>query len=275
MAFNYHSMKKTPLCLIVLIFFFSRIAFAQTENAGQFYTSFDGTKIYYEVKGNGYPVILIHGFCGSGEGWKKSILYTNLLKGGYKVILIDLRGNGQSDKPHTDAAYSDDAEAKDVIGLMTSLNITKYNIVGYSRGSIIASRLLILDNRVNKTVMGGMGDGFTDPNWPRRLRAYRTLMGNKNYHEFDEMVKYIHSQNLDVAALALQQKHQPSTGGAELLKVTKPVLIIRGSEDHEDGSETSLQRLIPGSRLSYVPGDHNTASKNNQFSAAVFFFFQS
>ena len=268
-------MKRLAFCLFALIFFTSRISVAQTVSEGQFYTSFDGTKIYYEVKGNGYPVLLIHGFCGTGEGWKKSILYTNLLKGGYKVILLDLRGNGQSDKPHTDAGYSNDAEAKDIIGLMTSLNITKYNIVGYSRGSIIAARLLILDNRVNKTVMGGMGDGFTDPNWPRRIHAYRTLMGDKRYHEFDDMMKYIHTQSFDVAALALQQKYQPSTSPAELSKVTKPVLIVRGSEDKENGSETVLQRLIPGSRVSYVPGDHNTASKNNQFSAAVFFFLQS
>ena len=268
-------MRKPHLWLIILICFFCGHSFAQTTDAGEFYTSFDGTKIYYEVKGTGYPVVLIHGFCGTGEGWKKSIVYNNLIKGGYKVIILDLRGNGQSDKPHTDAAYSNDAEAKDIMGLMSSLNVTKYNVVGYSRGSIIASRLLVLDTRVNKTVMGGMGDGFTDPQWPRRLHAYATLMGSKKFHEFDDMMKYIHTENFDIPALAMQQKHQPTTSGADLQKITKPVLIIRGSEDKENGSETGLQRLIPGSRLSYVPGDHNTASKNNQFSAAVFFFFQS
>jgi len=89
------------------------------------------------------------------------------------------------------------------------------------------------------------------------------------------MVKFDALKDFDVAALALQQKYQPSTSGQELLKITKPVLIVRGSEDKENGSEIGLQRLIPGSRLSYVPGDHNTASKNNQFSAAVFFFLQS
>jgi pimeloyl-ACP methyl ester carboxylesterase len=250
------------------------MAFAQTINDGQFYTSFDGTKIYYEVKGSGYPVVLIHGFSGTSQGWKTGILYGNLLKAGFKVILLDLRGNGQSDKPHTDAAYANDAEAKDIMGLMTSLHITKYNMVGYSRGSIIASRLMVLDDRVNKTVMGGMGDAYTDPNWPRRIHAYRALMGDTRYHDVDDMVKYIRAQHLDEAALALQQKYQPSTSREELSKIKKPVLIVRGSEDKENGSETGLQRLIPGSRVSYVPGDHNTASKNNQFSAAVFFFLQ-
>ena len=267
-------MNRHYFYLLISILFISRIASAQTEDTGQYYTSFDGTKIYYEVKGKGYPVVLIHGFSGTSQGWKKSILYDNLLKGGYKVILLDLRGNGESDKPHTDIAYTNDAEAKDVMGLMTSLNINKYDIVGYSRGSIIASRLLILDNRVNKTVMGGMGDGFVDPNWPRRIQMYRTLMGDKRYHEFDDMMKYIHTQGYDVTALAMQQKHQPFTSRIELSNVKKPVMIIRGSEDKENGSEVGLQRLIPGARLSYVPGDHNTASKTNQFSAAVFFFLQ-
>jgi pimeloyl-ACP methyl ester carboxylesterase len=267
-------MKNTINHTVLLIFFISQIASAQQGTTGQYYTSFDGTKIYYDVKGNGYPVILIHGFSGTSQGWKKGMLYGNLLGAGYKVILLDLRGNGQSDKPHTDAAYANDAEAKDIMGLISFFNIKKYDVVGYSRGSIIASRLLVLDGRVNKTVMGGMGDAYTDPNWPRRIHAYRALMGDKNLHDVDDMITYIHSQHLDELALAMQQKYQPTTSRDELSKVKKPVLIIRGTEDKENGSETRLQQLIPGSKLTYVPGDHNTASKNNQFSAAVFFFLQ-
>ena len=266
-------MRSRLLCLSILFLFITGYVTAQTAGTGQYYTSFDGTKIYYEVAGNGFPVVLIHGFSGTSQGWKKGILYGNLLKGGYKVILLDLRGNGLSDKPHTDAAYSNDAEAKDVMGLITSLGVKKYNVVGYSRGSIIASRLLIQDDRVNKTVLGGMGDGFTDPNWPRRVHAYRALMGDKQYHDVDDMMNYIHSQHFDETALALQQKYQPSTSKAEFSQVKKPVLIIRGSDDKENGSETGLQRMIPNARVTYVPGNHNTASLNNQFSAAVFFFF--
>ena len=114
---------------------------AQQPAIGDFFTSFDSTKIYYEVKGEGFPVVLIHGFSGTGEGWKKGPLYNDLLDAGYQVIILDQRGNGRSDKPHTDAAYANDAEAKDIMGLATSLKLKKYYVVGYSRGSIIASRL--------------------------------------------------------------------------------------------------------------------------------------
>jgi len=257
------------LSLIIMVLVLNGSLFAQPAPEGKYYTSFDGTKIYYEVKGDGYPVLLIHGFSGTGQGLKTCVFYDDLLKAGYKVILIDQRGNGRSDKPHNESAYANDAEAKDIIGLMTWLNVKQYDAVGYSRGSIIASRLLVLDKRLHKAVMGGMGDAYTNPEWPRRVHAYRALMGDTSLHDVDEMVKYIHSQHFDELALALQQKYQPSTSPEELSKVKIPVLIIRGTEDKGDGSETGLQKMIPNSGLVYVPGNHNAAIHSKEFSDAV------
>ena len=263
-----------PVTVLLIMLTASLISFAQ-ETAGNFYTAADGIKIYYEVKGEGLPVVLIHGFSGTGQGWKTGHLYPDLLAAGYKVIILDQRGNGRSDKPHTDAGYANDAEAKDIIGLVGSLGIKKYNVVGYSRGSIIASRLLVLDKRVQKLVMGGMGDAYTNPEWPRRVHAYKALMGDTSFHDVDGMVKYIHSNPaFDVPSLALQQKYQPSTSPQELAKVKIPVMIICGTDDHDNGSETALNKLIPGSKLNYVPGDHNSASRTIQFSAAVLAFLK-
>jgi pimeloyl-ACP methyl ester carboxylesterase len=267
-------MRKYTICLIAVItlFIFRPRLFAQPTPEGSYYTSFDGTKIYYEVKGTGYPVILVHGFSGTGQGWKSCAVYGDLLKAGYMVILIDQRGNGRSDKPHTDAAYANDAEAKDIMGLMGSLGVKQYDAVGYSRGSIIVSRLLVLDKLLHKAVMGGMGDAYINPEWPRRVHAYRALMGDTTLHDVDDMMKYIHSQHFDNLALALQQKYQPSTSVTELAAVHIPVLIIRGTEDKENGSETGLNKLIPNSGLVYSPGNHNTAIRTPEFSVAVLKF---
>jgi len=254
---------------LTILFLLSIRLVARPIDQGQYFTSFDGTKIYYEVKGDGYPVILIHGFSGTGQGLKTCVFYDDLLKAGYKVILIDQRGNGRSDKPHNDSAYANDAEAKDIIGLMSYLKIKQYDAVGYSRGAIITSRLLVLDKRLHKAVMGGMGDAYTNPQWPRRVHAYRALMGDTSLHDVDDMMKYIHSQHFDNLALALQQKYQPSTSPEELSAVKIPVLIIRGTEDKENGSEIGLNKLIPGSALIYVPGKHNTAIHAPEFSTAV------
>ena len=267
-------MKKIVFSVMALCFLIGTRASGMQADSGRYFSSFDGVKIYYEVKGDGYPVVLIHGFSGNCQGWKSGKLYDNLVQARYKVIMMDLRGNGRSDKPHTDEAYANNAEAKDIMVLMTTLQIKHYDMVGYSRGSIIASSLMVMDKRVNKTVMGGMGDSYTNPEWPRRIHAYKALMGDTSLHDVDGMVNYIHSQHFDIIPLALQQKYQPSTSPAQLARVKKPVLIIRGTEDKGDGSETVLQQMIPGSKLVYVPGDHNAASKSIQFSDAVLEFIK-
>ena len=269
-------MNKYTIIFISIntLLLFSTRLFAQITTEGNYYNSFDSTKIYYEVKGEGYPVILIHGFSGTGQGWKNCAVYNDLLSAGYKVVLIDQRGNGHSDKPHTDAGYANDAEAKDIMGLATYLKFKNYDAVGYSRGSIITSRLLVLDKRLHKAVMGGMGDAYTNPEWPRRIHAYKALMGDTTLHDVDDMLKYIRSQHFDELALAYQQKWQPSTSKKELAAVRKHVLIIRGSDDKENGSEIGLNKLIPHSGLNYVPGNHNTAIRNAEFSEAVTSFLK-
>lgn len=270
-------MKKLSvgLSLFVVILIIGNCAWGQQDiAAGSYYKSFDGIKIYYEVIGDGFPVILVHGFSGTGEGWKKGQLYNDLLTAGYKVIILDQRGNGRSDKPHTDAGYANDAEAKDIMGLATSLGLKQYDIVGYSRGSIITSRVFVLDKRVKKAVMGGMGDAYTNPEWPRRIHAYKALMGDTSFHDVDGMIKYIRSNPFDELALAYQQKWQPSTSKQELAKVKIPVLLINGTDDHDGGDEIALNNAITGSKLVHVPGDHNAAGRTPEFSKAVVDFLK-
>lgn len=244
------------------------------HDPGSYYKSFDGTKIYYEVKGTGRPVLLVHGFIVDGESWKRTHLHDDLLKAGYKVITLDLRGNGKSDKPHKAEAYENDAEAKDIIGLLDHLKIKKYMVVGYSRGSIIVSRLLVMDPRVEKAVMGGMGADFTNPEWPRRLMFYHALRGD-SVPELATMVKNVkNNPALDQTALMYMQKFQPSTSKAKLNSIKIPVLTISGTEDSENGSSAELTSLIPNAKHADVPGDHGHAVGTKEFSDSVLRFFK-
>jgi pimeloyl-ACP methyl ester carboxylesterase len=247
-------------------------AVAQYEESGSFY-SFDSTRIYYEVNGKGPAVLLIHGFIVNSESWKKSSLYADLIQSGFKVITLDLRGNGQSDRPHTPEAYEKDAEAKDVIALANLLQLKEYSVVGYSRGSIIASRVLLRDDRVDQAVLGGMGADFTNPNWPRRIMFYEALMG-KSVKELEGAIKYIKEQHLDELALAYMQKGQPSSSKKELATIKRPVLVICGTEDEDNGSSKTLASLIPGSAYVRVPGNHNNTSRTKEFAEAVIAFIK-
>ncbi|MEO6672510.1 MAG: alpha/beta hydrolase [Ginsengibacter sp.] len=246
--------------------------FAQKDSTGYF-SSFDNTKIYYEVIGAGNPVLLIHGFTGTGADWKKKPLYDSLLANGFKLIIADLRGNGLSDKPHEPEAYANDAEAKDLMGLLRYLEIKKYQAVGYSRGSIILARLLVLDKSLTSAVIGGMGADFTNPLWPRRIGIYEALMYD-SVQGYDDFRKRVISTGLDRLALAYQQKGQPSSGKNELAKVKQKVLIICGDHDADNGRGEDLQKLIPKSAFVSVPGNHNTASGTIDFAVQALLFLK-
>jgi pimeloyl-ACP methyl ester carboxylesterase len=266
---------------LVICFFIFHASFAFSQNekpnstaiadTGKFFTSFDKTKIYYEVRGLGDAVVLVHGFIVNGQSWKRTELYKNLLEEGYKVIILDQRGNGFSDKPHDSTAYDNDAEAKDIMALMKLLKIKKYSAVGYSRGSIIVSRLLVLDKRIKKGVMGGMGAEFTNPQWPRRIMFYKALSGEP-VPELAAMVENVKKQGLDQQALAYLQRSQPSTSKEELGKIKQPVLIICGDKDSDNGSAKELADLFKHPTYKITPGDHGGAGRTKEFSTEVISF---
>lgn len=265
-------MKK--LLVFSFLILIAKISFAQGKSFDSgYFSSFDNTKIYYEVHGNGLPVLLVHGFIVNSNSWKHAPLFDTLLQAGYKVILVDLRGNGKSGKPHTDEAYNNDAEAKDIMLLLKYLSIKNYDAVGYSRGSIITARLLVLDHNLQKAVLGGMGADFTNPNWQRRINFYHALAAD-TVPELHNMVEYVKTSGLDQQALALLQKYQPSTSGELLSTVKVPVLIIHGDSDDANGSADELAALFSNVQTAVTPGDHNHAASTPQFAEAVLKFLK-
>jgi pimeloyl-ACP methyl ester carboxylesterase len=267
------------IILLLALVLLRVIAPAQTNNAKNFVvdsgylTSFDGTKIYYETTGKGEAVILVHGFIVNGQSWKRTALYNDLAAEGYKVIILDQRGNGRSDKPHDSTAYDNDAEAKDIMALTKKLGIKKYSAVGYSRGAIIVSRLLVLDKNIQKGVIGGMGTAFTNPQWPRRIMFYHALRGD-SVPELKAMVENVKKQGLDQIALAYMQRSQPSTSKEELAAIKQPVLVICGDHDDDNNLAKELASLIHGATFASTPGVHNDANQTKEFSSAVISFLK-
>ena len=102
---------------------------------------------------------------------------------------------------------------------------------------------------------------------------YRALIG-ENVPELASMVKYVKDSGLDQLALAYLQRSQPSTSPAELSKVNRPVLIICGTEDSDNGSSESLTKLIPGAIHRSCPGNHGAAVRTPEFSKEVIAFLQ-
>lgn len=93
----------------------------------------NGLNIYYEVEGQGQPVVLAHGLSMSLEDWKDQG-YVESLSGDFMVILVDSLGHGRSDKPHDPALYTRYNRAMDHIAVLDHLGIEKAHFVGYSLG---------------------------------------------------------------------------------------------------------------------------------------------
>ncbi|RAJ79977.1 pimeloyl-ACP methyl ester carboxylesterase [Chitinophaga dinghuensis] len=264
--------RKCLLVWMIMCLATTTFATIPPDSSGS-YASFDHTRIHFTIKGKGTPVILLHGFMQQGDAWFKYPLYDSLIRQGYCVITPDLRGNGLSDKPHEENAYANDAEARDIMALADHLHLNAYKIVGYSRGAIIASRVLLLDNRVRCGVMGGMGTAFTNPGWPRRWLFYRALSG-ENVPELAAMVKNVQSAGLDQQALALQQKEQPASTPQELAGIHKPVLVIGGDKDEDNDTGGALAAMMPTGMHATVTGDHNSTVRSPYFAAWVIDFLQ-
>lgn len=98
----------------------------------------NNVNIYYEVSGQGEPLLFIHGLASSSRSWKKQI---PVFSQHYRVITFDIRGHGRSDKPL--GLYSIELFAADAVELMNALGISSAHVVGFSMGGMVGFQLAV------------------------------------------------------------------------------------------------------------------------------------
>src|SRR5580693_7378751 len=113
----------------------------------------DGAELAWREIGDGRPVVLLHGLMGSGalmasNGPARAIAARN-----YRVILPDLRGHGDSGRPHDPACYPADVLADDGLALIDHLGLDDYHLGGYSLGGRLVLRLLVRGARPGRAVV--------------------------------------------------------------------------------------------------------------------------
>ena len=104
---------------------------------------FDGQPIAVHVVGEGQDVVLIHGyFSNAWTNWVRYGHAAQLVEAGFRLILPDLRGHGDSAKPHDPAAYPPDALTSDNLAVIEQMGLTDYDLGGYSLGARTTVRVL-------------------------------------------------------------------------------------------------------------------------------------
>ena len=225
-----------------------------------------GVKIYFEVRGQGHPVVLLHGFTSNFQLWELAG-YVSGLEKSYRVILIDQRGHGQSDKPHAIEAYSLDKRLGDIILVLDQLGVEQVSLVGYSMGGWLAFALAAyFPERFASLVIGGAHpfqegfDDFTgidgsDPD--AFIQALSSFTGEEIAPEFHPIIL----QNDRVALSAATQDRQSLED--RLSDIEVPCLLYAGESDKRVEKINLCVTKLPNARLLMVPSaGHVTALFN-------------
>ena len=237
--------------------------------------SVNGCELYYEVHGQGDPLVLIMGLRRNVEWWYRQI---PALSENFQVIAFDNRGAGRSDKPVME--YSMRLFADDTAGLMDALDISEARILGISMGGYIAQELALnYPTKVKSLVLGctGCGGDRAVIMSPERMEKFTANKGlnpeeilrkDMNIYFSDDYVAQ-HPEKIAEFIEISMHYYQPADAffrqfdacqrhdtGDRLNQLSLPTLIMTGDDDPLVPPQNShvLKELIGGAELSVFAG---------------------
>lgn len=224
------------------------------------------------------PIVLIHGFASThAVNWLFPQWVKTLTEDGRRVIVLDNRGHGRSQKIHDPAAYDLSLMAGDVAALLAHLGVERADVMGYSMGARIAVTLA-LDHpeQVRSLILGGIGANLVTSSLPRGLAE---AMEAERIEDIDDpLLKmfrgFAEATRADLRSLAACARgpHQ-SIDRARLAKIAVPVLICVGTRDEVAGDPHPLEPLFADAHVVDIPGrDHNRAVGDRVYKQAVLDF---
>ena len=236
-------------------------------------TSSDELKIHYEVEGDGPPLLLQHGFSGSLLGWRDAG-YVDALRDSYRLMLMDGRGHGQSEKPHDVESYAMRRRVDDVLAVLDAEGVERSSYWGYSMGGRIGFGMLKLaPDRLTAAVLGGMHP------YERERSQYETRIeslskGMEAYVAEREaqlgsrMPEPRRGRQLandaEALAAATRSNLQQDPPSDRLAAVSTPTLIFCGTADQYHDGARRVAGEIPGAEFLSLDGlDHGEAMQRS------------
>ena len=237
------------------------------------FTSFDGTSLAYTEMGQGPPVLLLHGLFSSAHlNWVKFGTAAELIAAGYRLILPDLRGHGQSDAPHDPAFWPEDVLAKDAEALISHLALWDFDIGGYSLGARTVVRLMARGLRPKRAILAGMGlEGII--NATSRSGFFLNVLKNTGSFRPGSAEyladAFLRQNNIDTNAMIHLLNAQTDTPAAVVARLETKTLVICGEADQDNGSAQSLAMTLSNAAHVAIPGNHMSAVTKPELGAAM------
>lgn len=244
----------------------------------RYFDSFDGQRIAWRELGEGRPVVLIHGFFSDAQtNWLKYGHAAAIAAAGFRVIMPDLRAHGASARPHDSASYPPDALARDGHALVEHLNLSDYDLGGYSLGARTTVRMLATGATPRRVVISGMGlDGITRAD--RRAGHFRNILTNLGKHERGSpewlAEAFLKTTGGDPIALLGIIDTFVGTPEQALDAIVQPVLVVSGKDDEDNGFAPALADALPQARYVEVPGNHMSAVTKPELGQAIASFLK-
>jgi pimeloyl-ACP methyl ester carboxylesterase len=233
------------------------IPYGNNTNAGN-YVPLNGVKLYYEIYGNGDPLILLHGNGGNIEGMKYQIEYFSKQ---YKVIAMDCRGRGKSELGNEPLTYMQ--MTQDAASLLDYLNLNSAYIIGRSDGGIIGLMMgIYFPKKVKKIAAFGANI------WPGTTALYpneveQTIRMRKQAEEMLEKNDTTQDWYLMKQRFSLMEL-QPNITAEDLRKIEAPVLVLSSDRDLIQEEHTLfIYRNIPKANLCIFPGESHWMTTTN------------
>jgi 3-oxoadipate enol-lactonase len=249
------------------------------------YLNTNGLELFYELHGGGEPLLLLHGFGGTGRSdWGHQI---PVFSERFRLIVPDLRGHGRTDHPETITGPDFfDTVTSDVVALLSYLDLGPAHVCGFSMGAAVASwiyfadpsamRSLILVSgaaRINRDLAPSLFSLWesmafpddVDPGWARVLAR---LHGEDRWR--------ILLRNYGAAVIPRVEADE-ETVYSRIGEIACPTLVVQGSEDTLSPPVLSeeLHAGIPGSEFAIMESGHWVPGRQpEQFNAALLAFLE-
>lgn len=236
------------------------------------YSAVNGIKMYYEIYGQGKPLVLIHG---GGSTIQSSFgrIIPQLARD-YTVIAVELQNHGRSGFRNVPETFEQDAD--DVAALLSNIGISKASFFGFSNGGTTAMQISIRHPEiVNKLVLAaacykrdgfipGFFDGMQQATLVNMPRELKTAFLKVNPDTAKLQIMFERDRDRMIMFKDLSDK--------QIKSITAPILLINGDADViKPEHAVEMYRLIPNCQLAIIPGGHGkyigeitTLSNENQ-----------
>lgn len=209
-------------------------------------------------------VFLVHGFASSArDNWVLTGWVRDLTRAGYRVLAIDQRGHGLSDKPHEADAYTIRTLVADVETVMDTYLVDDAFYIGYSLGAFVGWEVMRdLPHRIIRAVLGGVPEGIPltrlDLDQVRAYLDHGTPVRDRTTQNYLALTERVPGNDLRALfALAEGMRQQRAVGPDPSRAPVQPILFATGAEDAVIDESRALADAAPHGRFFAIPGRHH------------------